>query len=80
MTAKYTSLLVCFHPNHSDLYINGVPLAIVKGGAVELNKVNPLIFPESNFKNVADLKLALCEVLDMVKDEINLQNLNGNKF
>jgi hypothetical protein len=76
MTAKYTSLLVCFHPNHSDLYINGVLLAIVKGGAVELNKVNPLILPDSAFNDIATLQDMLNNVLDETKKEINK---NGQK-
>lgn len=71
MSQKYTSFLVCFHPNHSDLYINGIPLAIVKGGVVELNKVNPLMLPDCAFNDIATLRDMLNHVLGETEKEMD---------
>lgn len=42
MSAPYTSFLVCFHPGHTDLYVDGLPLAIINETGVHLSSTNPL--------------------------------------
>lgn len=30
MSAPYHSFLICFHPGHTDVYRNGLPLGVLK--------------------------------------------------
>ncbi len=76
MQSNYMSFLVCFHPDHSDFYVNGLTLGIVKSESVELAKLNPLEFHASKFKNLAELRASLNESLDKLEIELNKQ---GNK-
>lgn len=69
---NYTSFLVCFHSGHTDLYINGLPLGIIKSNNVELAKFNPLnMAPNSQFKNLSELRAELNSALDKIESELN---------
>jgi hypothetical protein len=49
MAKTYTSVLLCFHEGHTDIFVNGLPLAIVKDESVEVAKVDPLKATGSRF-------------------------------
>jgi hypothetical protein len=69
---NYTSFLTCFHPGHTDVYVNGLQLAIIKPSNVELGKINPLTQGclKSEFGNISELRIALNEALDKIEVEL----------
>lgn len=71
---KYSSFLVCFHENHSDFYLNGLSLGIVKSNEVELSKANPFSVTEyKKFSSISELRVKLNEELDKLEKAINLK-------
>jgi hypothetical protein len=74
MNLNYTSFLVCFHPEQINLYVCGLPLAVVKGDNVVLQKTNPLqLTHDAKFEDLNNLKAALIDCLDKVKVELEKQ-------
>jgi hypothetical protein len=71
--ANYTSFLVCFHPEHTDVYINGLSLGIVKpDDKVELGKFNPLKLADNpKFKTVTELRAELNRAIDLIEKELD---------
>jgi len=67
MTPNYTSFLVCAHEGHTDLFINGLPLAIVKDGRVELAKSNPMRLPDCIYEDEAQIEAFMCSILAGVR-------------
>jgi len=66
---NYTSFLACFHSGHTDIYVNGLTLGIVKPAQVELAKYNPLnIAPNSQFNDLSELRAELNAALDKIDD------------
>lgn len=37
MSAEYQSFLICFHPGHTDVFRNGLPLGVVKDGVFQIH-------------------------------------------
>ena len=69
MNKPYTSFLACFHDGHTDLYITGMTLAIIKSDGIEIPKVNPLTQVGCAFANVSELRAALNAALDALPKE-----------
>jgi hypothetical protein len=70
MAKPYTSVLLCFHEGHTDIFVNGLPLAIVKGEAVEFAKVDPLKATGSRFADVDEMHMEVCNALGYVENDI----------
>jgi len=70
---NYTSFLVCFHLGHTDFYINGLSLGIIKpDDKVELAKFNPFELADNHqFKTTAELRVELNRVLDLIEKELD---------
>ena len=66
-------MLLCFHEGQTNIYVNGLPLAIVKGEAVELAKVDPLKATETRFSNVGEVHFEVNHALECAEAAIEQQ-------
>lgn len=35
----YSSFLICFHENSTDVYVNGLPIGVIRDGKFEIHKL-----------------------------------------
>ena len=73
------SSLVCFYPGHTDVYINGLLLGILKpDDKVELAKTNPFKLADNHqFKTFAELSTEMNRALDLIERELNKNEQNN---
>ncbi len=74
---SYFSYLVCYHPGHTDIYITGVPVGVIKDGIFlphrfkmpngDSRQVCIEDFPQDSFKNEEDLKMFLNNVVSTIR-------------
>jgi hypothetical protein len=38
MKDDYSSFLICFHPGHTDVYRNGLPLGVIRDGVFRIHE------------------------------------------
>lgn len=38
MSEKYTSILICYHDDHTDIFRNGLPLGVIAGGKFNVHE------------------------------------------
>lgn len=38
MTNEYHSFLVCFHPGHTDIYFNGLPIGVIRADVFTIHE------------------------------------------
>lgn len=70
---KYASFLICFHEAHTDIYLSGIPLAVVHGDDVspcflsgangEKRQINLGAIPDCPFSSVEELHEAVVDTL-----------------
>lgn len=71
--SSYYSFLVCRHADKTDLYVNGIPLGLIRDGKFERAQIagRPLQFSQLPdplpFKTVAELKAELHRFVDAIE-------------
>jgi hypothetical protein len=64
--SNYTSFLICFHPDHTDIYHNGLPLGVIRDGVFRIHENTmpdgtkvPVKIPENLLFDVANVRAAI---------------------
>ena len=80
---KYASFLICFHEKHIDLYLSGIPLAVIREGSVELcflsgangekRQINLSAIPDCPFESADELREAVVDAVSKFSNT-NLAN------
>lgn len=80
MNDNYFSFLICSHPDKVDVYVNGLPLGVIKSGAfipheflhvdrtkhvIKFEDIRPPVY----FKNAEELKQYLHSVVNLIHIE-----------
>lgn len=78
-TRPYVSFLACFHPDVTNLYVNGLPIGLIEGGAFKVHEYmvrgnpRPLRFHDLAhpvpFKTVEELKASLIAAIQAIQIE-----------
>lgn len=72
---KYFSFLICFHEGHSDVFLSGYPVGVIRDGQFKLNQI---ITPSGNLRDTTmrDLQSIVVggcpfSTMDELKDHVN---------